>query len=115
MMPMKITNMIISLSAYILGTIIQMLINEVPSKYIPIQNIFIYIIGAYVCCWPKIKLNFLQEIFPWLALSSTTSIIINQKIIRKIKAKMIRNNLLIVKISHLIKNQLLSLTGFYIP
>lgn len=78
---MEITYMIVvSVVTYILGAIIQIFVNNVPSKYIPIKNVIIGLISACICYWFKIETNFLQAVVLCLiSASAADSIIIHLK------------------------------------
>ncbi len=59
---MEITYVIIiALVAYILGAITKIFIDNVPNKYIPIQNVIVGIISALICYFTKIEPNLLQS------------------------------------------------------
>ena len=58
---MTITYMvIIAIITYIFGAITKCFIDQVPNKYIPIQNVFVGIVSALVCYFCKIETNLLQ-------------------------------------------------------
>lgn len=60
---MEITYLvIIGIIAYIFGAITKLFIEEIPNKYIPIQNVIIGIVSAVVCYITKIESNFMQAI-----------------------------------------------------
>lgn len=60
---MEITYVIIiTLVAYILGSITKIFINKIPNKYIPLQNVLIGLISAFICYFTKIETNLLQAI-----------------------------------------------------
>lgn len=60
---MEITYVIIiAIIAYVFGAITKMFIDEIPNKYIPIQNVLIGIISAVICYFTGIEPNFLQAI-----------------------------------------------------
>lgn len=60
---MEITYMvIIALVAYVLGSITKIFIDEIPNKYIPIQNVIVGIISAIICYFTGIEPNLLQAI-----------------------------------------------------
>lgn len=59
---MEITYVIIiAVVAYILGAITKIFIDNVPNKYIPIQNVIVGIISALICYFTKIEPNLLQS------------------------------------------------------
>ena len=53
---------IISIVAYIFGAITKIFIESVPNKYIPIQNVIIGLISAFICYFCGIETNLLQSI-----------------------------------------------------
>lgn len=53
---------IIAIIAYICGAITKIFIEEIPNKFIPIQNVIIGIISAVICYFTKIEPNLLQAI-----------------------------------------------------
>lgn len=60
---MEITYVIIiAVVAYILGAITKIFIDNVPNKYIPIQNVIVGIISALICYFTKIEPNLLQSV-----------------------------------------------------
>lgn len=60
---MEITYVVIvAIVAYIFGAITKTFIDNVPNKFIPIQNVAIGIISALICCFTRIEANLLQSI-----------------------------------------------------
>lgn len=60
---MEITYVIIiAIIAYICGAITKMFIEEIPNKFIPIQNVIVGVISAVVCYFTGIEPNLLQAI-----------------------------------------------------
>ena len=60
---MEITYVIIiAIIAYICGAITKICIDEIPNKFIPIQNVVIGIISALICYFTGIEANLLQSI-----------------------------------------------------
>ena len=60
---MEITYVIIiAIIAYIFGAITKMFVEEIPNKYIPIQNVAIGFISAVICYFTGIEPNLLQAI-----------------------------------------------------
>lgn len=60
---MNITYIIIlALVAYVFGAFTKAFIDEIPNKYIPIQNVLIGLISALICYFCKIEPNLLQAI-----------------------------------------------------
>lgn len=53
---------IVGIVTYILGAITKIFINKIPNKYIPIQNVAIGLISAWICFLTKIEPNLLQAI-----------------------------------------------------
>ena len=60
---MKITYVVvIAIIAYIFGAITKVWIDEIPNKYIPVQNVIIGVISAVICYFTGIEPNLLQAI-----------------------------------------------------
>ena len=60
---MEITYVIIiAIIAYICGAITKIFIDEIPNKFIPIQNVVIGLISAAICYFTGIESNLLQAI-----------------------------------------------------
>lgn len=60
---MEITYVIIiGIIAYIFGAITKLFIEEIPNKFIPIQNVVVGVISAVICCFTGIEPNLLQAI-----------------------------------------------------
>lgn len=60
---MEITYVIIiAIVAYIFGAITKVFIDNIPNKYIPIQNVLVGIISALICYFTKIEPNLLQAL-----------------------------------------------------
>ena len=60
---MEITYVIIiAIIAYICGAVTKIFIDEIPNKYIPIQNVVIGIVSAIICYFTGIEPNLLQAI-----------------------------------------------------
>lgn len=60
---MEITYVVIvAIVAYIFGAITKTFIDNVPNKFIPIQNVAIGIISALICYFTRIEANLLQSI-----------------------------------------------------
>ena len=53
---------IITIVAYMLGSITKIFLDKIPNKYIPLQNVFIGITSALICYFTKIETNLLQAI-----------------------------------------------------
>lgn len=53
---------IITIVAYVLGSITKLFIDTIPNKYIPLQNVLIGLISAVICYLTKIETNLLQAI-----------------------------------------------------
>ena len=60
---MEITYVIIiAIIAYVFGSITKIFVDNIPNKYIPIQNVIIGIISAIICYFTGIEPNLLQAI-----------------------------------------------------
>lgn len=60
---MEITYVIIvGIITYILGAITKVFIDNIPNKYIPIQNVIIGIISGLICYFTKIEPSLLQSL-----------------------------------------------------
>lgn len=60
---MEITYMvIIAIVTYIFGAITKVFIDKIPNKYIPLQNVLIGLITAFICYFTKVETNLLQAI-----------------------------------------------------
>lgn len=60
---MEITYLvIIAIVAYILGAITKVFIDKIPNKYIPLQNVIVGLVSAFICYFAKIETNLLQAI-----------------------------------------------------
>lgn len=60
---MEITYIIIvGIVAYIFGAINKLFVDEVPNKFIPIQNVGIGLVSGIICYFTKIEPNLLQAI-----------------------------------------------------
>ena len=58
---MEITYVIIiAIVAYICGAITKVFIENIPNKYIPIQNVLVGVISALICYFTKVEPNLLQ-------------------------------------------------------
>ena len=62
---------IITIVAYILGSITKVFIDTIPNKYIPLQNVLIGLISALICYFSNIETNLLQSVV--LCLMATMS------------------------------------------
>lgn len=51
---------IIAIVAYIFGAITKVFINEIPNKFIPLQNVLIGVFSALICYFCNIETNLLQ-------------------------------------------------------
>ena len=60
---MEITYVVIVyIITYIFGAITKTFVDNVPNKYIPIQNVAIGIISGLICYYTKIEANLLQAL-----------------------------------------------------
>ena len=53
---------VITIVAYILGSITKIFIEKIPNKYIPLQNVFVGLTSALICYFTNIETNLLQAI-----------------------------------------------------
>ena len=53
---------VITIVAYILGSITKIFIEKIPNKYIPLQNVFVGLTSALICYFMKIETNLLLAI-----------------------------------------------------
>lgn len=53
---------IITLVAYVLGSITKIFIDKIPNKYIPLQNVLIGLVSAFICYFTRVETNLLQAI-----------------------------------------------------
>lgn len=53
---------VITIVAYILGSITKIFIEKIPNKYIPLQNVFVGLTSALICYFMKIETDLLQAI-----------------------------------------------------
>lgn len=53
---------IIAIVAYVFGAITKTFVENVPNKFIPLQNVVIGVISALICYFTKIETNFLQSV-----------------------------------------------------
>ena len=53
---------VITIVAYILGSITKIFIEKLPNKYIPLQNVFVGLTSALICYFTNIETNLLQAI-----------------------------------------------------
>ncbi len=60
---MEITYVVIvSVVTYVLGAITKLFIESIPNRYIPIQNVIIGVVSAFICYFSGIESNLLQSI-----------------------------------------------------
>lgn len=60
---MQITYLVvIAIVAYILGSITKIFVDTIPNKYIPLQNVIVGFVSAFICYFAKIEPNLLQAI-----------------------------------------------------
>lgn len=53
---------IISIITYVCGAITKCFIDQIPNKYIPIQNVIIGLIAGLVCYFTNVETNLLQSL-----------------------------------------------------
>ena len=51
---------IVAIVAYICGAITKCFIDEIPNKFIPLQNVIIGVVSALICYFCNIETNILQ-------------------------------------------------------
>lgn len=60
---MEITYVVIvAIVTYVLGAVTKLFIESIPNRYIPIQNVIIGFISAFICYFSKIEPNLLQAV-----------------------------------------------------
>lgn len=68
---MQITYVVIvSVVTYVLGAITKLFIDSIPNKYIPIQNVFIGFLSAFICYFANIESDIFQSIILCLIASN---------------------------------------------
>lgn len=53
---------IISIITYILGSVTKLFIDNIPNRFIPLQNVVIGIISAFICYFTGIETSLLQAL-----------------------------------------------------
>ncbi len=53
---------IISIITYILGSITKLFIDNIPNKFIPLQNVVIGVISAFICYFTGVETSLLQAL-----------------------------------------------------
>ncbi len=53
---------VVGLMTYILGAVTKTFVDQVPNRYIPMQNLLIGLISAGICVYAKIETDVLQAI-----------------------------------------------------
>lgn len=53
---------IISIITYILGSITKLFIDNIPNRFIPLQNVVIGVISAFICYFTGIETSLLQAL-----------------------------------------------------
>lgn len=54
--------LIVAIITYILGSITKVFVENIPNKYIPLQNVIIGLISGMVCYFTKVEPNLLQAL-----------------------------------------------------
>ena len=54
--------LIVAIITYILGSITKVFVENIPNKYIPLQNVIIGLISGVVCYFTKVEPNLLQAL-----------------------------------------------------
>ena len=62
---------IITLVSYVLGAINKLFVKTIPNKYIPMQNVIVGFVSAFICYFMKIESNLFSAIV--MCLISTMS------------------------------------------
>lgn len=75
---------VIAIIAYVFGAITKLFIDNIPNKYIPMQNVLIGVISGLICYFVKIEPNLLQALVLCLLASTSAGGIAD---IKKIKEK----------------------------
>lgn len=60
---------IIAIAAYVFWALTKVFIDDIPNRFIPLQNVLIGVISALICYFTKIEPNLLQSMV--LCLSAT--------------------------------------------
>ena len=53
---------IVAIIAYVFGAITKCFIEEIPNKFIPIQNVLVGVVSALICYFYKIETDLLQSV-----------------------------------------------------
>ena len=60
---MEITYVVIvSIVTYVLGALTSLFIESIPNRYIPIQNVIVGFLSAFICYFTHLESNLLQAI-----------------------------------------------------
>ena len=62
---------IITLATYVIGAINKIFVEQIPNKYLPIQNVLIGLISCLVCYFARIETNLIESLI--FCLMSTMS------------------------------------------
>lgn len=81
---MEITYMVIlAIITYIFGAITKLFVNNVPNKYIPLQNVIIGVIAGLICYFTKIETSLLQALCLCLMSTMTAGGVADLKDLKK--------------------------------
>lgn len=81
---MEITYMVIlTIITYIFGAITKLFVNNVPNKYIPLQNVIIGVIAGLICYFTKIEASLLQALCLCLMSTMTAGGVADLKDLKK--------------------------------
>lgn len=81
---MEITYMVIlTIITYIFGAITKVFIDNVPNKFIPLQNVIIGIAAGLICYFTKIESNLLQALCLCLMSTMTAGGVADLKDLKK--------------------------------
>lgn len=81
---MEITYMVIlTIITYIFGAITKVFVNNVPNKFIPLQNVIIGIVAGLICYFTKIETSLLQALCLCLMSTMTAGGVADLKDLKK--------------------------------
>ena len=81
---MEITYMVIlTIITYIFGAITKVFVDNVPNRFIPLQNVIIGIVAGLICYFTKIESNLLQALCLCLMSTMTAGGVADLKKLKK--------------------------------
>ena len=81
---MEITYMVIlTIITYIFGAITKVFVDNVPNRFIPLQNVIIGIVAGLICYFTKIESNLLQALCLCLMVTMTAGGVADLKKLKK--------------------------------